>query len=254
MPTPPQTQGWPAIARGESTIIVAPTGSGKTLTAFLWCINRLMFEPAPPAESRCRVLYISPLKALASDIERNLRAPLAGIANRAAARGDAHRVPAVAVRTGDTPASERARFQRDPADILITTPESLYLLLTSNAREALRSVDTVIIDEIHALVPTKRGAHLAISIERLVARCEAEPQRIGLSATQRPLEEVARFLGGAEPARRQPAVRSAAAVSGRHKARRSKTGSRKDGDAAAGGDAPRTLDEEFASARSVQYR
>jgi ATP-dependent Lhr-like helicase len=194
-PTPPQVQGWPAIARGDSTLILAPTGSGKTLTAFLWCINRLMFEPAPAAGSRCRVLYISPLKALAVDIERNLRAPLAGIANRAAARGDAHRVPAVAVRTGDTPALERARFQRDPADILITTPESLYLLLTANARDALRSIDTVIVDEIHALVPTKRGAHLALSLERL-AQLGARFQRIGLSAPQRPLDEVARFLGG----------------------------------------------------------
>jgi ATP-dependent Lhr-like helicase len=203
-PTPPQTQGWPAIARGESTLILAPTGSGKTLTAFLWCINRLMFDPVPDRGRRCRVLYISPLKALAVDIERNLRAPLAGIAHRAIARGDAHHQPAVAIRTGDTPAIERARFLRDPADILITTPESLYLLLTSNAREALRSVDTVIVDEIHALVPTKRGAHLAISLERLeeLARSSANGatarrvQRIGLSATQRPLDEVARFLGG----------------------------------------------------------
>ena len=194
-PTPPQAQGWPAIARGDSTLILAPTGSGKTLTAFLWCINRLMFEPPRPPETRCRVLYISPLKALAVDIERNLRAPLAGIANRAAARGDAHVIPSVAVRTGDTPAAERARFQRDPADILITTPESLYLLLTANAREALRSIDTVIIDEIHALVPTKRGAHLALSLERLEHLCSGI-QRIGLSATQRPLDEVARFLGG----------------------------------------------------------
>jgi ATP-dependent helicase Lhr and Lhr-like helicase len=193
-PTPPQVRGWPAIARGESTLILAPTGSGKTLTAFLWCLDRLMFEAAPP-EARCRVLYVSPLKALAVDIERNLRAPLAGIAHRAAARGDAHRLPSVAVRTGDTPASERARFARHPSDILITTPESLYLLLTSNAREALRSVDTVIIDEIHALVPTKRGAHLALSLERL-EHLGAATQRIGLSATQRPLDEVARFLGG----------------------------------------------------------
>src|SRR4030095_16759501 len=175
----------------------APPGGVKTLTAFLWCINRLMFEPPPPPETRCRVLYISPLKALAVDIERNLRAPLTGIGHPALSRGDAHRVPAVAVRTGDTPAIERARFQRDPADILITTPESLYLLLTSNAREALRGIETVIVDEIHALVPTKRGAHLALSLERLQALTAAPPQRIGLSATQRPLDEVARFLGGA---------------------------------------------------------
>ena len=194
-PTPPQVQGWPAIARGDSTLILAPTGSGKTLTAFLWCINRLMFEPPPAPKARCRVIYISPLKALAVDIERNLRAPLAGIGHRAVARSDGHHVPVVAIRTGDTPAAERARFQREPADILITTPESLYLLLTSNAREALRSIDTVIVDEIHALVPTKRGAHLALSLERL-EELTARIQRIGLSATQRPLDEVARFLGG----------------------------------------------------------
>ena len=202
-PTPPQALGWPAIARGQSTLILAPTGSGKTLTAFLWCINRLMFDQVPDRERRCRVLYVSPLKALAVDIERNLRAPLAGIANRAGARGDAHHVPSIAVRTGDTPAIERARFQRDPSDILITTPESLYLLLTSNARDALRAVDTVIIDEIHAVVPTKRGAHLSLSLERLEAirpTGAAPLQRIGLSATQRPLDEVARFLGGATPA------------------------------------------------------
>ncbi|HEX6973156.1 MAG TPA: DEAD/DEAH box helicase, partial [Vicinamibacterales bacterium] len=199
-PTPPQTLGWPAIAAGNSTLILAPTGSGKTLTAFLWCINRLMFDPPPAPAARCRVLYISPLKALAVDIERNLRAPLAGIANRAIARGDAFHQPAVSVRTGDTPAIERARFLREPADILITTPESLYLLLTSNAREALRSIDTVIIDEIHALVPTKRGAHLALSLERLEELTAPHGvQRIGLSATQRPLDEVARFLGGSEP-------------------------------------------------------
>src|SRR4051812_41025049 len=191
-PTPPQTQGWPAIARGESTLILAPTGSGKTLTAFLWAINKVMFG----GRAGCRVLYISPLKALAVDVERNLRSPIAGIANRATARGDAFRMPAVAVRTGDTPAVERARFQREPADILITTPESLYLLLTSNARDALRTVETVIVDEIHALVPTKRGAHLALSLGRLHAIADAPPQRIGLSATQRPLDEVARFLGG----------------------------------------------------------
>src|SRR4029453_12441013 len=170
----------------------------------LWCINRIMFEAVPPKERRCRVLYISPLKALAVDIERNLRAPIAGIANKAVARGDAYHQPAVAIRTGDTPAIERARFQREPADILITTPESLYLLLTSNARNALRSIDTVIVDEIHALVPTKRGAHLALSLERLEALRHGDDdtqrsrgiQRLGLSATQRPLDEVARFLGG----------------------------------------------------------
>ena len=210
--TPPQRQGWPAIARGESTLILAPTGSGKTLTAFLWCINRLMFDAPPAPARRCRVLYVSPLKALAVDIERNLRAPLAGIANRAVARGDAHHVPAIAIRTGDTPAVERARFQREPSDILITTPESLYLLLTSNAREVLRSLDTIIIDEIHALVPTKRGAHLALSLERVerLRDAGAPPmQRIGLSATQRPLDEVARYLGGTLPAAPVAPVRKA---------------------------------------------
>ena len=195
--TTPQKRGWPAIARGESTLILAPTGSGKTLAAFLWSLNRLMFEPVPDAKRRCRVLYISPLKALAVDVERNLRAPLAGISTVAARRGLPFHPPSIAVRTGDTPATERARFQRAPADILITTPESLFLLLTSNAHEILRSVETVIIDEIHALVSTKRGAHLALSLERLERLVPKPLQRIGLSATQRPLEEVAKFLGGA---------------------------------------------------------
>ncbi len=196
-PTPPQTLGWPVIARRESALILAPTGSGKTLAAFLACIDRVMFAPAPSRDRRCRIVYVSPLKALAVDVERNLRAPIIGVANVAAGRGDAHILPTVAVRTGDTAARERARFQREPADILITTPESLYLLLTSNAREALRSVETVIVDEIHALVPTKRGAHLALSLERLEHLAGRRLQRIGLSATQRPLDEVARFLGGA---------------------------------------------------------
>jgi ATP-dependent Lhr-like helicase len=200
-PTAPQKRGWPAIARGESTLILAPTGSGKTLTAFLWSLNRLMFAPSPDAPDRCRVLYISPLKALAVDVERNLRAPLAGISNIATAKGLPFHAPAIAVRTGDTPAAERAKFQRAPADILITTPESLFLLLTSNAQESLRAVETVIIDEIHAMVATKRGAHLALSLERLERIARTPLQRIGLSATQRPLDEVARYLGGATATR-----------------------------------------------------
>src|SRR5688572_19234683 len=144
-PTTPQQLGWPAIARGESTLMLAPTGSGKTLAAFLWCLNRLMFEPPPPRPSRCRVLYISPLKALAVDIERNLQAPLEGITRVARARGIEVTLPDIAIRTGDTPAAARARFGREAADILITTPESLFLLLTSNARERLTSLETVII-------------------------------------------------------------------------------------------------------------
>jgi ATP-dependent Lhr-like helicase len=195
-PTRAQQLGWPAIASGDWTLIFAPTGSGKTLAAFLWCLERLMFTPRPPKERRCRVVYISPMKALAVDVERNLRAPLAGIANLATERGEAFTAPTMAIRTGDTPSAERSRFLRDPTDILITTPESIYLMLTSNVRELLRGVETVIIDEIHALVPNKRGAHLAVSLERLARLTEKPPQRIGLSATQHPLEEVARFLGG----------------------------------------------------------
>src|SRR5438270_685484 len=192
--TRPQRQGWPAIAGGENTLILAPTGTGKTLAAFLWCINRLMFDPVPTEKKRCRILYISPIKALAVDVERNLRAPLVGIAQAAQRLGEPFHDPKIAIRTGDTPTLERARFARKPSDILITTPESLYLLLTSNAREALFGVDTVIIDEIHALVPTKRGSHLVLSLERLERVAGRSLQRIGLSATQRPLEEVARFL------------------------------------------------------------
>jgi ATP-dependent Lhr-like helicase len=206
---------------GESTLLLAPTGSGKTLAAFLHSIDRLMFTPAPE-EARCRVLYISPLKALAVDVERNLRAPIAGITHVCQQLGEqlgdlrVH-VPAVAVRTGDTSARERAQFGRQAADILITTPESLYLLLTSNARDQLRGIETVIIDEIHALVPTKRGAHLALSLERLelLRGSGARPlQRIGLSATQRPLEEVARFLGGMADAGAAPAGTMVAAELG----------------------------------------
>ncbi|HEY2013955.1 MAG TPA: crosslink repair DNA glycosylase YcaQ family protein [Bryobacteraceae bacterium] len=197
-PTRPQELGWPVITKGDSTLILAPTGTGKTLTAFLWCIDRLMFTPPPSAAQRCRVLYLSPIKALAVDVERNLRAPLAGVAQIARKNGTEFYEPSISIRTGDTPAADRSRFARKPTDILITTPESIYLMLTSNARETLRSVETVIVDEIHALVPGKRGTHLALSLERLEHLCGRRLQRIGLSATQRPLEEVARFLGGAE--------------------------------------------------------
>ncbi|HZY62061.1 MAG TPA: DEAD/DEAH box helicase [Edaphobacter sp.] len=197
-PTAPQIEGWPAIARGESTLILAPTGTGKTLTAFLWCLNQLMFPAVGEWRQGCRVVYLSPLKALAVDVERNLRAPLAGIAAMAEREGVKARIPEINIRTGDTPQKERSRFRRHPGEILITTPESLYLMLTSQAAESLRTVETVIVDEIHALVPSKRGAHMALSLERLERLTGRKLQRIGLSATQRPLEEVARFLGGAE--------------------------------------------------------
>jgi ATP-dependent helicase Lhr and Lhr-like helicase len=198
-PTSAQAEGWPAIAAGEHTLILAPTGSGKTLAAFLWALDRLTTEPEPPVDRRCRVLYVSPLRALAVDVEKNLRAPLAGIRLAAERLGLDVREPVVGIRTGDTPAADRRQLQRRPPDILITTPESLYLMLTSSAREMLRRVDTVIVDEIHAVAATKRGAHLALSLERLEAIADAPPQRIGLSATQRPLEEIARFLGGTGP-------------------------------------------------------
>ena len=293
-PTAPQRMGWPVIARGENALILAPTGTGKTLAAFLWCLDRLMLESRDQgnegprerenrdqgtkgtrerenrdqgnegtreqenrdqgtkgtrerenrdqgnegtrerenrdqgtkgtreqenrerenAERRgCRIVYVSPLKALAVDVERNLRSPLAGMANMARRMGVAFREPAISVRTGDTPQRERARFARHPSDILITTPESLYLILTSQAAEALRTVETVIVDEIHALVPTKRGAHLALTLERLEALRAKPLQRIGLSATQRPLEEVARFLGGIEVGRTEKSESASQQVS-----------------------------------------
>ncbi len=183
-PTAVQEQAWPAIATGEHTLIAAPTGSGKTLAAFLWALDRLSREPS----DRTRLVYVSPLKALAYDIDRNLRAPLRGIGADLS----------VGIRTGDTPQRDRAAMRRHPPDILITTPESLYLMLTSGAREILTNVDAVIVDEIHAVAATKRGAHLALTLERLAAQQEGgrDPQRIGLSATQNPLEEVGRFLVG----------------------------------------------------------
>jgi len=197
LPTRAQALGIPAIISGASTLLLSPTGSGKTLAAFLSAVDTLMNTPEPPKDTRCRVLYVSPLKALAVDIERNLRAPIAGIAEAARRLGKDVRVPTLAVRTGDTPQVERARMRRTPPDILITTPESLFLLLTSETRKILESVETVIVDEIHSLVASKRGAHLFLSLERLQALRAGRPlQRIGLSATQRPLEEVARLLVG----------------------------------------------------------
>src|SRR3989440_11586935 len=184
-PTPAQALGWPAIAKGGHVLVQAPTGSGKTLAAFLYGIDRLTQSPG----EGLRLLYVSPLKALNYDIERNLRGPLAGL--RSELR--------VAVRTGDTPARERQAMLRRPPDILITTPESLFLLLTSQGREMLKSVETVIVDEVHAVAGTKRGSHLALSLERLDRLTASAIQRIGLSATQRPMEEIGRFVSGARP-------------------------------------------------------
>jgi ATP-dependent Lhr-like helicase len=196
-PTTAQLGAWAAVARGDHALVVAPTGSGKTLAAFLWALDRLATQP-PPVETgrRCRVLYVSPLKALAVDVERNLRAPLTGIRQAATRLGLPVPDVRMAVRSGDTPTEQRRAFTRQPPDILITTPESLFLLLTSAARAALAGVETVVLDEVHALAGSKRGAHLALSLERLDALLQQPAQRVGLSATVRPVAEVARWLGG----------------------------------------------------------
>ncbi|WP_067461745.1 ATP-dependent helicase [Actinomadura macra] len=200
-PTAAQAGAWESIAAGDDTLVVAPTGSGKTLAAFLWSLDRLAAgEAAAEPLKRCRVLYVSPLKALAVDVERNLRAPLTGIRQAARRLGLPEPDVRVGMRSGDTPADERRRLAVKPPDILITTPESLFLILTSRARESLRGVETVIVDEVHAVAGTKRGAHLALSLARLDALLERPAQRIGLSATVRPTDEVAAFLGGTRPA------------------------------------------------------
>lgn len=227
-PTSAQVAAWPAIAQGRNTLLLAPTGSGKTLAAFLVAIDRLMFRPPTPDEPPgVRVLYISPLKALAVDVEKNLRVPLAGVEAVAQREGVQYQKPRIAVRSGDTPSSERYRHGKHPPDIFITTPESLFLMLTSQARETLRTVETIIVDEIHSLVGTKRGAHLFVTLERL-ERLRRElhdeangqvpvlpAQRIGLSATQRPLNEVARLLGGFDVP--PPATNNGKPLSGRAK-------------------------------------
>ncbi|WP_431245506.1 Lhr family ATP-dependent helicase [Leifsonia xyli] len=196
-PTAAQEGAWEAISHGKHALVIAPTGSGKTLASFLWAIDRLASEQRPAdAKPGTRVLYISPLKALGVDVERNLRAPLVGVTQTAKRLGAEPPHVSVGVRSGDTPTSDRRALLSNPPDILITTPESLFLMLTSQARETLASVETVIVDEVHAVASTKRGAHLALSLERLDQLLERPAQRIGLSATVRPPEEVARFLGG----------------------------------------------------------
>jgi ATP-dependent Lhr-like helicase len=197
-PTPAQIGAWDAISRGKHALVIAPTGSGKTLASFLWAIDRLAAsnESGAPKTPGTRVLYISPLKALGVDVERNLRAPLVGVTQTAKRLGAEPPHVSVGVRSGDTTSADRRALVRTPPDILITTPESLFLMLTSSARETLATVETVIVDEVHAVAATKRGAHLALSLERLDAMLDKPAQRIGLSATVRPPEEVARFLGG----------------------------------------------------------
>ncbi|GAB3252594.1 Lhr family helicase [Kineosporia babensis] len=199
-PTAAQAGAWNAVSAGRHALVVAPTGSGKTLSAFLWALDRLASSPPPEdPKQRCRVLYVSPLKALAVDVERNLRSPLAGIRQAAGRLGLPLPEVKVALRSGDTPADERRALTRTPPDVLITTPESLFLMLTSQAREVLTGVETVIIDEVHAVAGSKRGAHLAVSLERLDALLARPAQRVGLSATVRPIEEIARWLGGRNP-------------------------------------------------------
>ena len=198
-PTPAQAGAWESISHGRHALVVAPTGSGKTLSAFLWSLDMLLTSEPVDRQRRCRVLYVSPLKALAVDVERNLRSPLTGIRHAAERLGERLPEVTVGVRSGDTSAADRRRLTSTPPDVLITTPESLFLMLTSQARESLRGVQTVILDEVHAVAGTKRGAHLAVSLERLDALLERPAQRIGLSATVRPHDEVARFLGGQAP-------------------------------------------------------
>ncbi len=199
-PTTAQVGAWKAVSAGRHALVVAPTGSGKTLAAFLWALDRLSTTPPPDEKrQRCRVLYVSPLKALAVDVQRNLRAPLAGMRQTAARLDTAIPEVTVGIRSGDTSQADRRRLSATPPDIMITTPESLFLMLTSQARESLRGVETVIVDEVHAVAGTKRGAHLALSLERLDGLLPQPAQRIGLSATVRPIDEVARFLGGAHP-------------------------------------------------------
>src|SRR5579862_5004976 len=205
-PTEPQEQGWPPILAGRTTLISAPTGSGKTLAAFLACIDRLVRKAlSGELQDRTEVLYVSPLKALSNDIQKNLEQPLGEILQLAGERGYLMPEIRTAVRTGDTLMHERRAMQKRPPHILVTTPESLYILLTADkSREMLRTVNTVIVDEIHAVADDKRGSHLALSLERLDALTGRPSTRIGLSATQKPIDTIAQFLAGSD--RPQPSI------------------------------------------------